>query len=100
MGRSFCEAFACNIPVITTDVGGISEIVYNKQNGFLIKKISAKQIAQHLDILVNNTELRKQMGKWGREYMIKKLSWKIVFKNYIKKFLYENSDCSRTGSRF
>lgn len=35
-GIIYCEASAYGIPVLTTDVGGISQAVHNGYNGFLL----------------------------------------------------------------
>lgn len=35
---SIMEALSCGIPVIATDVGGVSEMIFDKENGFLLDK--------------------------------------------------------------
>lgn len=35
---SIMEALSCGIPIIATDVGGVSEMVKNQYNGFLLRK--------------------------------------------------------------
>lgn len=87
MGRSFCEALSSGIPIVATDVGGIKEIVFNKKIGFFTQKGNAKSLGRYLDILASNVKLRKKMGMLGREHALKKLSWEVVFKNYLKKFI-------------
>ena len=37
MPVSILEALACGVPTITTDVGQITEIISDKENGFLIE---------------------------------------------------------------
>ena len=61
------EAMGCGLPVIASDVGGNNEIVKEGENGFLIKGDDIDELARRLTELVNNTELRRQMGKRSRE---------------------------------
>ncbi len=35
-GIAFCEANAFGLPVVTTETGGISEVIHNGENGFLL----------------------------------------------------------------
>ena len=48
-----CEAFACGLPAVASDIGGVSEIVKNGENGYLIphgdSKILASRIADIID---------------------------------------------------
>jgi glycosyltransferase involved in cell wall biosynthesis len=61
------EALATGLPVIATNVGGISEVVRDSYNGFLIPSGSIKVLADALEILVSNADLRKIMGQRSRE---------------------------------
>lgn len=57
------EAMACGLPIVASCVGGIPEIVKNNENGFLIPPRNKEKLAQKLDILINNRELREKFGK-------------------------------------
>ncbi len=47
------EAMSCGLPVIAPDVGGISEIINNK-NGFLIKPNDTKDLEEKLSMMLDN----------------------------------------------
>ncbi len=68
--RVLIEAAASARPIVTTDVPGCREIVKNGENGFLILPRSAEALAQSLYVLILDPELRKQMGKKGREMAV------------------------------
>jgi len=61
------EAMSWGLPVISSTEGAIPEIVQDGVTGFIVKPKSPEEIADKIMILVNNPELRKNMGKKGRE---------------------------------
>ena len=60
------------LPIIASKWRGISDMVENKVNGFLIDIKSPEQIAEKIQFLINNPDISKQIGKNGREIFKKK----------------------------
>lgn len=60
------EAMAAGLPVVTTDVGGIADIVTTGENGMLIPPSDPRALADALRPLVTDAELRARMGAAGR----------------------------------
>lgn len=60
---SILEAMSYGMPIISTPVGGIPEIVSNGENGYLIEPGNKEDIYKAIISLLNNTDLRKRMGK-------------------------------------
>lgn len=60
------EAAATGLPVIATDVGGLSDIVVHGENGFLFAHDDEVQLAAHLQEVIEQPGLRAQMGAAGR----------------------------------
>lgn len=56
------EAMAHGIPIISTPVGGIPELVENNINGHLISPGNIEQIAESINLLINNRIIRKKMS--------------------------------------
>lgn len=75
-GVSILEAEACQIPVVASNVGGIPEVVKDGSTGFLIKPGDSKAIADKLIKLIENKELREEMGRQGRIFVEKNYDWK------------------------
>jgi glycosyltransferase involved in cell wall biosynthesis len=67
------EAMACGLPVITTQASG--SVVRDELDGFIVPERSSEAIAQKLDILLRNADLRKEMGLSGRELILKNYTW-------------------------
>ena len=60
------EAAACAVPVVATAVGGIPELVQQGVTGFLCKKGDAKEIANAIEVLLGDDEMRRRMGAAAR----------------------------------
>ncbi|MBN2788877.1 MAG: glycosyltransferase family 4 protein [Candidatus Delongbacteria bacterium] len=60
--NSVIEYMASNTAVICTDVGGVSELVYNGSNGFLIPKQNENELRSALEKLITNKNLRQSFA--------------------------------------
>ena len=60
------EAMATGKPIIATNVGGIPEMLDDGKEGFLIEFGNIEKMAEKIKILVENKELRAEMGKSGK----------------------------------
>jgi len=47
------EALSCGLPVIATDVGGVSELV-NENNGLLVRSEDEKDLTESMNDVMNN----------------------------------------------
>ena len=77
---------SCGIPVIASRIIGIPEIIENDKNGLLVSARDSKELADATIYLLENDELRKRMGKNGRE-KVKAYSWEKLAKDTEK--IYE-----------
>lgn len=68
-GLAAVEAAACKLPVITTDTGGAREIVINKKTGYIIGVEAENQLINKLKTLLNDSGLRKSMGRKARKHV-------------------------------
>ncbi len=63
--RVIMEAMAAGIPVVASDVGGISTLVHDGVNGYLIRVGDHHALAQRLRQLLSDAPLRRRMGEAG-----------------------------------
>jgi glycosyltransferase involved in cell wall biosynthesis len=71
---SLIEAQMCSKPVVAYNVGGVKDTFIDNESGFLVEKGDIKAFAARLLLLINNEDLRNQMGKRGKEFSLKKYS--------------------------
>lgn len=64
---SMKEQMAAGIPAITSDYGGLTEIITNGKEGFIVPAGTVEPLSEALKMLVEVPELRKEMGHSGRE---------------------------------
>ena len=60
------EAMAMRVPVISTDISGIPELIDNNVNGLLVPEKNALAMADAIEKLLINPALRQQLGDAGR----------------------------------
>ena len=87
-GMVLIEAMSCGLPCVSFDCpSGPSDILSNNKDGFLIENGNIKGFVHKLELLIENKELRKKMGKQAREnvqrYNVDVIckQWGELFKN-------------------
>jgi glycosyltransferase involved in cell wall biosynthesis len=80
------EAMACGLPIIASKVIGNDAVVQHSKTGYLIDLENPSQLQETLLSLLNNPELAKQLGKAGRETVVREFSWEKVAKEYVQLF--------------
>lgn len=86
-GVAAVEAQACGIPVVVTDVDGLLESTVPGKTSLVAKRKSVDDLAEKLNILVRDSKLRDDMGKNGRDNVIK--NYNVIDNFNIIKDLYE-----------
>jgi len=74
-GVAAVEAMACEKPVVVTDVGGLPEVVENGVTGLVVPHANAEKLADAIEKLVTDEELRNKLGKQGRIRVEKLYNW-------------------------
>lgn len=78
--RSLVEAMAVGCPIITSDAIGCRECVDDGVNGFLVPFRDSIILAQRIEKLVLDNELRIKMGHKSREKMVREMTLSKVIK--------------------
>lgn len=73
---SLIEAQAAGIPIVSTDVGGVRDIVDHGKTGLITKRFEMRDYTNNLLSLVKNTELRNKMAENGWELVNQKFHYK------------------------
>jgi len=98
LGLVILESMAAACPVIATKTGGIGSIIKDGVNGFLVRPRDSKAIAEKVNMLLADEELRKKMAKKAQESVKDKFTWDKIttrFENMYKKFRYTTREYLR-----
>ena len=76
------ESLACGVPVVATRVGGIAEIIQNKDLGLLVPSGNAKELALAIMSALEKDWDRKKI----REYALAKYDWKTVTQQILTQY--------------
>lgn len=85
------EAMQYKLPIITTDEGGIPDIVINNKNGFICKRKDIDSLANEIEKLINNKDLRVSLGENGYKVFKEKFT-KEKFEENIYKIIKSNTN--------
>lgn len=72
------EAQATGLPVISTNVGGIPEIITNNRNGLLVEPANPEQLAEMIIALLQNQEFAEELGRRARQLIEEKFTWSSI----------------------
>ena len=82
------EAMEYNLPIVSTNVGGIPDEVVDGENGFIIKDKDSQSLADALCKLLGDESLRQKMGENGYQKFKAKFT-AMCFENKIKDILID-----------
>lgn len=72
------EAMACQRPVVSTRVGGITDVVLDGETGLLVPPNNPDELANAVNKIVADPKLGEHMGKAGRRRVEEKFTWDRV----------------------
>ena len=84
---SLIEAQASNLPVISTEVGGVADIVDQNETGFIIPRTNKGEFVLKLKLLIENDELRQKMKLKGWQNVYQKYSYQRLAKDIESYYL-------------
>lgn len=82
------EAKICGLPCVSFDiVAGPNEVLNNEQDGYLIPFPDTNQMAEKINRLIENPDLRKKMGQAGRMDAVNRFSPERIARQWDELFL-------------
>ena len=86
---SVMEAMAMEKPVVAYNIRGVRDLVVNGETGFLVPFGDVQGLAEKICFLIQNPEVAREMGRKGRERVLKEFDLKIIMESMRK--LYEEA---------
>jgi glycosyltransferase involved in cell wall biosynthesis len=78
LGNAFLEAMAVGIPIIGTPVGGIPDFLKDGETGLFCEPANPKSIAEKINILLTDENLRQKLIQNGRKLVEEKYNWDLI----------------------
>ena len=80
------ESMSMGVPVVSSSLGGVSEIVINGKTGFMVKPGNSEQLADGILKLWNDRTRYKRMRQNARQLMTDKFDKEHQFDQFLKYF--------------
>src|SRR5258708_2367135 len=78
LGVVLLEAMSYGVPVIGSNVGGITDIVRDGETGLLVPPGDAVQLVAALERLATDRDLAKRLGEAGRKHVATAFGWPAI----------------------
>lgn len=80
------EAMNYQLPIVTTNFGGIPDEIINGENGFIVEPEDAQATADALCQLLEDASLRQRMGRAGYKKFIEEFTEETFERNIVVSF--------------
>ena len=81
------EAMAMEKAVVSSSVHALSEMIIHGETGLVYEKGDINDLAQKIQLLLNDSKLRLSLGKAAREWVIKERTWDLCAKKVKQEVL-------------
>jgi glycosyltransferase involved in cell wall biosynthesis len=90
LGVVLLEAMSYKKPVIASNVGGITDIVTDEENGLLVPPADSITLAQAIEKMAKSRQLRKTLGQAAQKTVDEKFNWDKIVRELIA--LYQDKN--------
>lgn len=81
LSNSVLEAMSCGIPTVAFDIGGMSDMIEHKRNGYLAKPFDTEDIACGIEYCAAHKD---ELGKYARQKTENEFSMKVIGDKYAR----------------
>lgn len=85
------ESLALSVPAVSTNIAGIPELVMNDRTGLIVEEQDAPGLAQALERLIADQDLRERLSAAGRAEVLKRHDIRANVKNQLEYFSQFNT---------
>jgi len=80
------EAASCGLPVIASQIEGITEAIKNGENGILVESKNTNAFVKEINSFLANKDAAKSFGLKARLFTLENFSWPIISQKYLDAF--------------
>jgi len=81
-GLVLVEALGCESAVVASDLPAMQDILTDNKNAFIFEQKNSQQLAEKVNYLLSNPQLRASLGKQGRQDMLERYDWEMITERY------------------
>jgi len=82
------EAFYLKIPVIATNVGGVSELIKTNETGILVEPENPTILLDEISKLLKNPTLLNLLSENAHKFILENYTWDVLYQKYVN--FYQN----------
>jgi glycosyltransferase involved in cell wall biosynthesis len=64
------EAMVCGVPIISTEIPGVCELIEHRKNGLLVEQRNSPALADAMELLIGSPGLRNDLARKGRQTVL------------------------------
>jgi glycosyltransferase involved in cell wall biosynthesis len=83
VGMALLEAYGVGLPILTTDVSGVSNMVRHGIDGLMVPVGHPEPLADELGRLISDSELRRTLGRAARERAVADFGSELMARRYL-----------------
>ena len=68
--QGIMQAMLCSLPVISTDVGSILEVVHHEKNGYIVGTKDSESLGKAIQLLLDAPENREKFGQYSLSHAL------------------------------
>lgn len=80
------EAANAGLPVIASNIEGITDALHNGKNGILVQSQDAEAFKREILNLLGDENRRKAFGEKAREYTLREYGWENITEQYMQAY--------------
>jgi len=78
------EALSTGLPVVTTRVGGIPEMIEDGKNGFLVQPFNSRELSDRILCFLEHPGAASEMALSARKVIEERFDWRLIVKKVLK----------------
>jgi glycosyltransferase involved in cell wall biosynthesis len=78
------EALSTGLPVVTTRVGGIPEMIEDGRNGFLVQPFNSRELSNRILYLLEHPNAASEIAFQARKVIEERFDWRLIVKKVLK----------------
>ncbi|KAB1067241.1 glycosyltransferase family 4 protein [Tamlana haliotis] len=86
-GGVLLESYACRVPIVAANAGGIPEVIVNNETGLLAEVGNPTDFANKVEYLIDNEPLKEKLTKNGYQYLLDNFTKDVISKKMYDELL-------------